>query len=170
MRTERSSRARKLVEVAEAVAPWLMLTPRRMLAIHEQIWNRALGASVGGAELRAGDRALAAALLAHGIVMNGGVLHALQGMGPSERREAAAGYRFLALPTLAELFEMEVPDGGLDDDEEDDADVDGESELDRLEAELNQKYWATAPEDDALWRAFEKKLMQEPGLFAPVPR
>jgi hypothetical protein len=136
-----------------------------MLETRERIWNRAHQASEADAELRAGDRALAAALLAHGIVMNGGVLHALQAMSPSERREAAAGYRFLALPTLAQLFEMEVPDVDLD---EDDEDGEGESELDQLEAELNQKYWATASDDEALLRAFERKLMQEPGLFAPL--
>jgi hypothetical protein len=136
-----------------------------MSGTREHIWKRACQATEAGAELRAGDRALAAALLAHGIVMNGGVLHGLQGMSPSERREAAAGYRFLALPTLAELFEMQVPDDDLDENDDDD---DSESELDRLEAELNQKYWATAPDDEALWRAFEKKLMQEPGLFAPL--
>ena len=137
-----------------------------MSGIHERIWNRAVDATEAGAELRAGDRALAAALLAHNIVMNGGVLHALQGMSPSERREAAAGYRFFALPTLAELFEMQVPEHDLDDQDEDEDDA--ESELDRLESELNQTYWATAADDQALWRAFEKKLAREPGLFAPV--
>lgn len=138
-----------------------------MSGTREHIWNRACEASDAG-ELRAGDRALAAALLAHGIVMNGGVLHALQGMSPSERREAAAGYRFLALAPLAELFEMQVPEDDVDDEADDDEDEDFESEQDRLEAELNQKYWATAPDDEALWRAFEKKLAHEPGLFAPV--
>jgi hypothetical protein len=136
-----------------------------MSETRDKIWKRACQPTQEAAELRAGDRALAAALLAHGIVMNGGVLHALQGMSPSERREAAAGYRFLALPTLAELFEGEVPDGDLDDDDED---LERESGLERLEAELNQKYWATAPDDEALWCAFEKKLRQEPGLFTPV--
>lgn len=142
-----------------------VLTTCPMSGIRERIWNRACDATDADAELRAGDRALAAALLAHGIVMNGGVLHALQGMSPSERREAAAGYRFFALPTLAELFEMQVPE---DLDDEDDDDDDSESELDRLEAALNQKYWATAADDQAVWRAFEKKLAQEPGLFAPL--
>lgn len=136
-----------------------------MSGIRERIWNRACEASETDAELRAGDRALAAVLLAHGMVMNGGVLHALQGMSPSERREAAAGYRFLALPTLAELFEMQVPEDDLDEDEDHDG---AESELDRLETMLNQKYWATAADDRALWSAFEKKLAHEPGLFAPL--
>ena len=136
-----------------------------MSGIRERIWNRACEGAEADAELRAGDRALAAALLAHNIVMNGGVLHALQSMSPSERREAAAGFRFFALPTLAELFEMQVPDDGLDDDDGDD---DGaEPELDPLETELNQKYWATAADDQALWTAFEKKLAREPALFAP---
>lgn len=135
-----------------------------MSETREHIWNRARQATQANPELRAGDRALAATLLAHGIVMNGGVLQALQGMSPSERREAAAGYRFLALPTLAELFEMEVPDDDLDEDD----DEQGDSELDRLETQLNQKYWATAPDDAALRHAFERKLMQEPGLFAPL--
>jgi len=119
-----------------------------MSGIRERIWNRACEGAEANGELRAGDRALAAVLLAHGIVMNGGVLHALQSMSPSERREAAAGYRFLTLPTLAELFEMQVPEHDLDDDDDDDEeDDDTESELDRLETELNQKYWATAADD-----------------------
>jgi hypothetical protein len=138
-----------------------------MSGIRERIWNRACEATDADAELRAGDRALAGALLAHNIVMNGGVLHALQGMSPSERRDAAAGYRFFALTALAELFELQVPEDDLDD-ADDDGEDGAESELDRLEAELNQKYWATAADDQALWRAFEKKLAHEPGLFAPV--
>ena len=59
------------------------------------IWNRA--SEGGGANPQAGDLALAALLRAHGLTMNGGVLHAVERLQPSELQDAASGYRFFGL-------------------------------------------------------------------------
>ena len=64
-----------LVGAAEGVLP---VGPRKAkMNKATQIWNRAL-ADYGLAGPALGDRALAAMLLAHGLVMNGGVLHAVE--------------------------------------------------------------------------------------------
>jgi hypothetical protein len=57
----------------------------------DMIWNRACGED----SLRAlpGDRALADLLNAHGLAMNGGVLHAIECMSAEELSEAEAGCR-----------------------------------------------------------------------------
>ena len=62
------------------------------LSLADQIWNRAALES-GGPAAREGDRALAALLLAHGMVMNGGVGHALEVLSPtsSPPRRGATG-------------------------------------------------------------------------------
>ena len=56
-------------------------------------YNRA-ALQAGGDSPGPGDCALASLLLLHGLVMNGGVPHALQSVGPSELLAAAEGYAF----------------------------------------------------------------------------
>jgi hypothetical protein len=51
----------------------------------DKVWNRATLQS-GGAAPKSGDRALAVLLLVHGLVMNGGVHHALESAQTSELR------------------------------------------------------------------------------------
>src|ERR1700686_4025963 len=68
----------------------------------DMIWNRACGED----PLRAfpGDRALADLLRAHGLAMNGGVLHAVECLTASELSNAEAGYRFYGLDPAAALL------------------------------------------------------------------
>src|SRR5262249_40402009 len=68
----------------------------------EMIWNRACGED----PLRSlhGDRALADMLRAHGLVMNGGVLHAVDCLTASELSDAEAGYRFYGLDAVATVL------------------------------------------------------------------
>jgi hypothetical protein len=68
----------------------------------DMIWNRACGED----PLRSlpGDRALADLLRAHGLVMNGGVLHAVEILTPTELSDAESGYRFYGLDGVASLL------------------------------------------------------------------
>jgi hypothetical protein len=95
------------------------------LSRQDLIWNRATLKS-GGSVRCAGDTALAALLLAHGLIMNGGVEHALECMSQSELLAALAGYRYFGLeraaqalgtppifltPSLGVMMDSEVWDG-----------------------------------------------------------
>jgi len=68
----------------------------------DMIWNRACGDD----PLRAlpGDRALVDLLYAHGLAMNGGVLHAVECMTVEEQFDAEAGYRYYGLEGAASLL------------------------------------------------------------------
>src|SRR6476661_8332679 len=75
---------------------------RTELTESDTIWNRACGEE----PLRAlpGDRALADLLYAHGLAINGGVLHAVECMTAEELSNAEAGYRYYGLDDVASLL------------------------------------------------------------------
>ena len=79
------------------------------LTEHDRVWNRA-AMDDGGEEPRAGDRALADLLYAHGMVMNGGVHHALEVLTPDELKAAIAGFRYFSLGAVADLLEEGLTD------------------------------------------------------------
>lgn len=117
------------------------------------IWNRACGED----PLRTlpGDRALADLLRAHGLVMNGGVLHAVECLTASELLDAEAGYRFYGLKEVASLlaraktiFEM-----GHD--------------LESHEQQLDRQYAAMIASDTSLVERFEKRLKSHPSKYSP---
>ena len=68
------------------------------------VWNRA-ALEDGGPTPAEGDLALAALLRAHGVVMNGGVDHALEVLSAAELRAALAGYRYFGFEQIALLLE-----------------------------------------------------------------
>jgi hypothetical protein len=108
----------------------------------EQIWNRA-ALEGRGRNWRRGDQSLAALLLAHGLVMNGGVRHAVSAMRPAELAAAAASYRFFGFGDVAVLFEGSP---SLDDDEGgDDQEINA----------LDQRYWESVPDDTIIFSRFE---------------
>ena len=74
------------------------------------VWNRAALDS-GGSNPRDGDQALAALLLAHGLVMNGGVRHACSSLGPEELHAAVSGYRFFGFEEIATLLKRGASSG-----------------------------------------------------------
>ncbi len=120
------------------------------------IWNRAC---LGGADvLLAGDRALAAMLIFHSAVMNGGVMHAVECLETEALVAAELGYRFFGFEDAAHLLrEVESrskSDEGLD--------------LDRIEVEIDERYQAIIPDDSTLVDRFEAVLRQSAGEFAPV--
>jgi hypothetical protein len=107
----------------------------------ELIWNRACK---GGCPNPCnGDRALAALLKAHGLVMNGGLLHAVECLSASELADAQAGYRFFNLDSVAKLLAVARKFWEAGDD------------LEYYEGELNQDYTARIPDDSSLFERFE---------------
>ena len=119
------------------------------LSLADHIWNRAALES-GGSTAREGDRALAALLLAHGMVMNGGVGHAIEVLSRDELAAAAWGYRFFGFKNVASLLE-----GAADATEQ---------ELDQ--ADVN--YGELVPSDQTLVDRFEALYHTSPETFAPL--
>lgn len=113
------------------------------------IWNRAALES-GGSAPCAGDTALAALLLAHGLIMNGGVEHALECMSQSQLLAALSGYRYFGLESAAQALEAAVQTSGT------------------ASNELDKPYWRAIPDDATISSAFAAKLLSNPTTFAPV--
>ncbi len=112
------------------------------------VWNRA--ATKHGGELpRAGDAALSALLLAHGLVMNGGVLHAIEGLEASELAAAREGFCFFGFDEVARLFEH-AEKGGDD------------------EAAFGKAYSDALPDDGAIMERFFQHFAEHPDLYAPI--
>jgi hypothetical protein len=118
------------------------------------IWNRACGED----PLRTspGDRALADLLRAHGLVMNGGVLHTVECLTPDELSRAQAGYFFYGLEAVASLLTRarRIFEAGDD--------------LGSHEAQLDGEYSKLIPSDSSLVERFEKHLDSAPSDFAPL--
>ncbi len=120
----------------------------------DMIWNRACGKD----PVRSfpGDRALTDMLSAHGLIMNGGVLHAIECLTASEMCDAEAGYGFYgfdAVPPL--LFRARALfDAGID--------------LSEHEQKLDAQYGELIPSDAALAERFEEQLKLMPFEFASL--
>jgi hypothetical protein len=125
------------------------------------IWDRALGFDESAVGTGPGDTALAAVLLAHGMVMNGGVLHSVEALEPAQLESAVAGFRRLGAESLAHLFESvraQLDDGSLDD-------------LDRaeaLEVESDRVYAEVIPDDAALEQLVRDDVARKPGDYDPI--
>ena len=123
--------------------------------VADRIWNRACLEDVSG--LREGDRALSGMALADSLIMNGGVLNAVEIYYESadEMTAAIAGFLYFGLPgvvsLLAEATELFLAD----------------EELEKHEVELDNRYWALVS-DDALTARFEAVLLANPSAFAPL--
>ncbi|MDH5821965.1 hypothetical protein QFW77_03015, partial [Luteimonas sp. RD2P54] len=119
------------------------------LSRQDQIWNRACLES-GGPSPAAGNKALASLLLAHGLAMNGGVVHALECLSQPEVDSAVAGFNYFGLAEAARVFQQPPDD------------------TDETEERLNQLYWVAVPSDETLAHAFRVKLLASPEAFAPT--
>jgi hypothetical protein len=124
------------------------------------IWNRACDPSLRFTH--PGDAALAAVLLCHGMAMNGGLLHAVQGLEPDQRERAVAGFRLLGLDDAAAAVEAvarqaaRLPAGDPAAEE-------------RLEVEAGRRYDEALPDwDETIDRAFQDHLRRHPEAYAPL--
>jgi hypothetical protein len=128
----------------------------------DEIWNRAC--DVRFEPVRAGDRALAAVIGFHGLLMSGGLSHGLAvDFGQADR--AATGFRFLGAGDLGQLVEDACAVGAaLADDP--DAELTDEQEA-RL-AELERRYNGLLPSDSRLLEIFGSYLTGHPEQFEPV--
>lgn len=104
----------------------------------------------GGPDPRAGDSALAALLLLHGMVMNGGIDHALEVLSSSEYALAVQGFRYFGHEEAASVLEEATG-----------------SMRPRLE-QLDEQYGMIVPSDSTLMQAFQIKLLESPDAFTPV--
>jgi|SRR5690554_1372442 len=115
-----------------------------------KIWNRACSER-DATPLHDGDKALASLLQAHGFIMNGGVLHALEVMTRAQRVASIAGYRYFGLTGAAQVLEQSY------------------AESDEAEEMANAAYLQEVPDDDTIVCAFRTKLLAHPDEFSPTP-
>jgi len=104
----------------------------------------------GGRTPREGDAALAALLLVHGMIMNGGLDHALETLSAAEYAAGIVGFRYFGLFKAAAILAKA---------------------RDAKEAEfgqLNSEYGKVVRSDSDLVDAFELKLRASPDAFFPV--
>src|SRR5262245_30258179 len=121
----------------------------------DRVWNRA-ALEAGGATPGPGDRALASLLFLHGLVMNGGVHHALECMQPEELRAAADAYAFFGLDDVAAFFRGAAHDPMLS------------SWSDDTEIEADRRYAHMIPNDSHLFARFADMFRGRPDQFAPI--
>ena len=123
----------------------------------DRVWNRA-ALEAGGDSPSAGDRALASMLLVHGLVMNGGVHHAIECVAPAELVAAADGYAFFGLTDVAAFFRGAAGDPMLS------------TWNDNTEAAANHRYAEMVPDDSHLVARFEEAFCNRPEQFASLDR
>ena len=127
----------------------------------DEIWNRALDMDGADRAARVGDRALRDTLLLHGMAMNGGLLHAVEGLEPEELDGAVSGLRWLGLEDLADAVTAYAADAA-------DAEGMSDDEVGALEDRGNDLYYDAVPEDELLYAAFHRRFTAQPEAFAPL--
>jgi hypothetical protein len=141
-------------------------------------WDRA-ATDFFGPNPGAGDRAAGAMLLAHGLIMNGGVLNAVEVMSHAQLEAAKAGYRFFGFDGIVDLFSRvkSLLDSRPDAPEEEmelEAEVSPgvrfvyENDLGQFEEQLDSDYRLHIPDDSALEERFQQVLVARPGDFADL--
>lgn len=116
----------------------------------DRIWNRA--AEGKGGEL--GDDALAALLLLHNTIMNGGLVNALDTVDEEQIASAIEGYRFFKLDDAADLIVTVLTE------------LENDVDPEELEDTYDGDFYDLVPDDETVYEAFEAKLADEPTAFA----
>ena len=124
------------------------------LTVSDRVWNRATEG--GGPQPRAGDRALAALLLAHGYTMNGGVLHAVECLAAEELDAACRGYAYYGFDAISDLLRYAA------------SIVDDDPLAEIEEARLDANYATVIPSDQTLVNAFTADFETHPDTYAPL--
>ncbi|MBX7103581.1 MAG: hypothetical protein K1X57_05845 [Gemmataceae bacterium] len=120
----------------------------------EMIWNRACGEDP--LRVLPGDRALTDLLRAHGLAMNGGLLHAVECMTAEELSDAYGGYRYFGIGDVASLLARAR---GI---------FETADDLESHELQLDIEYAQLIPSDSSLVERFEQQLKTRPSDFAPL--
>ena len=136
-----------------------------MLSDADRVWNRAAMAA-GIIREPAGDRSLSAMLLAHGMAMNGGVLHVYEVLTPAELSAAIEGYRYFGHEQAAELLERHREAGALM--LADDIDDEQEAELEAIGLAADKEYARCIADDSALAEPFESHYQRHPEEYADL--
>jgi hypothetical protein len=135
----------------------------------DRIWNRACDPFAS--HTTDGDRALQALLGVHGQVMNGGLVSALEYIGPEEIHTAVAGFWYFRLDdaarALVDAVDVAFPGGADPEARGDHIDALDDDVHERLE-QIEDNYYAALPQDDVLEAAFRERLRETPGDFAPL--
>lgn len=121
----------------------------------DRVWSGALG---GQASHLAGDRSMGAILAMHGLIMNGGVLHAVESTSRRELEAAGDAYRWLGFAGVAELLvrvRAAAADGIVEDEEG--AEV--------LELTSDEEYLKHVRDDSALEAALRNRVATTPYMF-----
>ena len=119
------------------------------------VWNRA-AMEDGGESPGPGDVALASMLYAHGLVMIGGMLHAIELLNADELSDAQKGYHYFGLDEVAKLLSR--------------AKIlfDADENLDEHESRLDDEYLDCVPDDSSLGQRFEARFATSRSDFSPV--
>ena len=120
----------------------------------DMVWNRACGED----PLRSlpGDCALTDMLYAHGLIMNGGVLHAIECLSASELSDAEAGYSYFGWEAVTSVLSRAR------------SHFEADSDLGAHESQLYAQYIDLIPSDSVLAERFEQRLKLKPFEFASL--
>lgn len=130
------------------------------MSSEDEVWNRACDPFAPFTH--PGDAGLAAVLLCHGMAMNGGLLHAVQGLDQDQRERAVAGFRLLGLDDAAAAVEVVARQAAA-------LPEDDGAAGERLEVEADRRYGEALPEwDETIDRAFRAHLERHPEAYAPL--
>jgi hypothetical protein len=120
------------------------------------VWNRAIRLEDEDV-FRKGDRALAALLAAHVMIMGDGVQGGVEALSDEEIEAAAEGYRFFGLDEIAHLIKRATAYRFRYD-----------PQLEALLEGFGKKYSRWIPSDSALMDILEQRLGRDPEMFAPA--
>ncbi|HTF89844.1 MAG TPA: hypothetical protein VK843_15630 [Planctomycetota bacterium] len=121
--------------------------------LEDLVWNRAAMES-GGDTPGPGDRALTALLRLHGLVMNGGVHHAMEVLNPAELCAASDGFSYFGFESVGSFFRSASP-------------MLAEC-TDETEVAADRRYSELVPDDEHLFRRFQNVFRERADQFAPI--
>ncbi len=136
-----------------------------MITKADTVWNRAVLEN-GGENALPGDVALSDLLLAHGMIMNGGVFHVYEALTDEELVAAVAGYRYFALEVVAKLIEDHKPYAAMMD--KDDLDDSAVEHIESVFEKADAEYAEALPDDGLLVTLFEQVYERRPAEFADI--
>lgn len=125
----------------------------------ERIWNRACLLDQAF-DAKEGDLALIHLMKAHGVIMNGGVLHLVERSSELDIEEISAAYCYFKLQMAKDIIveANELLKGSMI----------SESNEEYFEEKFDSAYATIIPTDEALFNAVQKYYAHNPTKFASV--